>query len=622
MSKKSERFERLDQACEELYEQLGDKFRVKDLASKARVSNTVAGPHKEYWLYRRDQHSLVSDLRARAEAPPKSEVAALCEVASGANANVLALIDTVNKLVAVIGNGRGNSRFGEQGGTAVKGGHPGPTANTPRSGTRTSPRQSFAEADEDENSPTDVKVEDVIASASADPGHQLVENGPIENDEITLVPAMDGKASSTMEGHLPPIVKAHAVELPVLGSQSPLLGLLDQEVSLRQPANPTIAVNTQIDFEFGSTEVLSPSATHGNNVGASSTVLVEDIPQATDEDDGGSSDVQSFAFAEAVAEAVLLKAKCALSASEIYASEIHGGLPPRVRRLYSEQYFSTLLRGSQKLHYNRRDGKFCAKLRGVGVPASKGVPLHLAATRAAAKILIDVEGSLRSEAIHAKLPHDLQTKISEGALQWMLVSGALEDPAIEMTKTGEWYPAGRAASPERRRDTRELFPQFEAEVIRILQERNHPMAASEIHELLAAELKYDFPQDKMYRHLQKVRGIFQFNDKDSTHLDKKWWLKTKKRQRYEAPALDSDKSDRAAAMAYQKRVTEEAESVIVANQPQEMHVDRILIEVRRKFEVGDATKFARALNSRQKAARARIKRVREGVYRARRADEY
>jgi hypothetical protein len=74
-------------------------------------------------------------------------------------------------------------------------------------------------------------------------------------------------------------------------------------------------------------------------------------------------------------------------------------------------------------------------------------------------------------------------------------------------------------------------------------------------------------------------------------------------------------------MAIWKLITEEAERLVAAQRPEEMSIDQILGEVRKRFNVSDEVKFARALNSRRKAARAKIVRVSEGVYRARRAKE-
>jgi hypothetical protein len=106
MSKRSERFERLDRACETLFQAQGESFRVKDLAREAGVSNSVAGPHLEYWRYRRDHDALVTN---RAPAEPlhrQNELLATCEVANGANANVRELILMVNRLLAEPGRGK------------------------------------------------------------------------------------------------------------------------------------------------------------------------------------------------------------------------------------------------------------------------------------------------------------------------------------------------------------------------------------------------------------------------------------------------------------------------------------------------------------------------------------
>jgi hypothetical protein len=649
MSNKSERLDRLDHACADLYKEFGDKFRVHDLAVRARVSNSVAGPHKRYWLYRRTQDSLVDDLRARPGAPPKSDVVALCDVASRANANVSTLLDTVNRLIEIIIEGKAEPRSKKSRTSAVS---ESLNSDAPSNVSRHPPSPScknFAGAPDivsesgREVAPSNSGIQRTVYS---DTGQDL-EGVHTESHKVTFAPSDNTSSPTILEKRLAPLSNHSDVAakleservLPVLhqtgdvdfpGADDPLHHSLDashdSEVegapagALLSPQSDLVDAVDKPTVEIGlgltENEVIVPNFTNSCGVEKRSVNPIDAATQPAGTSVDKDFDVNSFAFVEEAAESVLLGARRALS-----GTEIHGKLPPTVRGRYSERYFSSLLRNSRQLYHNRSDGKFYVKLRGDGVSPSESVPVHLAATSAAASILSDAKGSLSSDAIYARFSEDLRARISEAALPGMLVSGALEDPVIEISEFGEWHLVGSAGLSKRRRNTRGLLPEFGAQVKSILRTDNHPMTGVEIHDLLSSELKHYFPRDKMYRHLQKLEGVFQYEGEDGPFLAKKWWLTVQRRVKHKAPPIDSGKSDRAVAMAGQDLITNEAERVVVANRPEEMSVDRILAEVRKKFDVDDATKFARALNSRRKAARARIVRVAPGVYRARSSDE-
>jgi hypothetical protein len=101
--------------------------------------------------------------------------------------------------------------------------------------------------------------------------------------------------------------------------------------------------------------------------------------------------------------------------------------------------------------------------------------------------------------------------------------GAAANPVIAINKFGEWHLAGSAMPMERRPSSRDMYPQLEEAVKRELKENNRPMEGVEIHRQLSPELQHQFPEEKMYRHLQKVRGIFQIEG------DRRWWLKTRRK---------------------------------------------------------------------------------------------
>ena len=667
MSKKADQIARLERACQELYDERGEDFRVTDLASQAGVSNTSAGPYRKFWFYRRAQEALVSGLTARAEAQPKSDIAAVCEVANQANANVLALIETVNNLIAATGDGKGELRSKEPRATTAgtrgqrSGVDPeveslsGRRRSTEISAREVEPAEDFAEpvraakgkldkvggnpepeyaslrrAESDPKKEEDVSEATVLLdkpsisenSAIAAPTATNVENNNVANSggiELRRAigrPAEDLKGIKVYDNSLDNNIMSFEEKLPLISSKAVPLSLFDSGFdpsiagSLHRHAEADVSCTpTQFKFDFCATD---PSASEDPTRYDRSAIEISApgvAPLGQVDDHGGGEFVKSWTFAEGVAEAVLLTAGCALSANKIY-----GQLPPGIRSEYSRQYFSDRLRESDRLHYEDAGEEFYVKITSETGSPSARVPIHLALTSAVASILEPANEALTSEIIHSRLNCDLQSKVSSNALQSMLLAGAAENPIIEVNRFGDWHLAGRVMPIEHEPGRRDLLLRFEMEVKDVLKEDNHPMRGVDIHEKLSDELQGEFKREKIYRDLKKVRGIFQTDDD-------KWWLNTKRVPKPNAPVLDPTKSARAAEMAIWKLITEEAERLVAAQRPGEMSIDQILGEVRKRFKVSDEVKFARALNSRRKAAKAKIVRVSEGVYRARRANE-
>jgi hypothetical protein len=683
MSKKSERFEKLDRACEKLFQAQGENFRVKDLAREAEVSNTIAGPHKDFWLYRRAQEAHFSSLTARTEAEPprpQSDVAVLCEVANRANANVLALVETVNKLIAVFGNVNMDRRPAKSRSTITEVGSERADirADMERgSGSRLSDViRRNEEIKVDEIPQHAIKQEenltgaDTVAVGGLD---RVVDMRDLRDSSSLRGPEFDHKneedapetpaqpdtpsmaeesplaepTARTAETHetanisgnkfprgvsrpqgdsqpeeidaynnsTDPLRSSCVEDLPVVDSEAAPLSLRESGVPASRTgqspspgAAPDLSAPFQINFDFCSAEryaSVDPLRHEQPLVDARATPVITAPPIEIDDCCSGAS-VMTFPFVEEVAESVLVRAPCALSAPEIYSQ-----LPTAVRGRYSRRYFSELLRGSTRLHYDEAGKKFYVKFTSAD---GSSVPIHLALTSAAASILRDAEGSVRSEIIYSRLESDLRSKVAPQALQSMLLVGAAATPLIEANQFGEWRLAGRAVLNERRPNGKRKYPQLEREVKQALQIDNRPMRGVDIHRELSPELQRQFPEDKMSRHLQNVKGIFQMDGK-------KWWLSTTRAPKREEPLLDPEKSDRAGRMAIAKLVTDEAER-IVARSTGEMTIDKILVEVQKRFKVDDKEKFARALNSRRKAKKAKIVRLSDGVYRALRADEF
>ncbi|MCG6205826.1 hypothetical protein LPW26_14335 [Rhodopseudomonas sp. HC1] len=634
---KSERIDRLDKACCKLYEQLGVNFTVQQLAAEARVSNSIAGPHKREWLGRRVRGSSITDEPAPLE-DSTPVVNALIELAVQANNNVSALIDTVNKLVAVLEQRTSPGEPRAENWSKATGA----PEDTPSLLCESPPPQaakSTERTSENKTKPGPPRIHTASEAQTADCKATASQMAPPAHREqfadATLVPIeaaadfLEGGLIAT-EGKLTahPLQKRdvssqdcrHDSTTPAVDTRPPLPGGNDsaRTISPALVPSPQRRVNgrhkgsdqsSPIDFDLNSNRPLRQNSRHRQFRDPSLSTAPEFGARQTESENAELIELGSFAYVEEIAEDVLLKAKQPLPARQIYQ-----GLPSSVRRRYSARYFGTLLRSSQRLYHN--SGYFYPKLRAKEGQASEGIPLHIAATGVTADLLRDVDRPLFAIEIYPNLPSALKNRISEEALQPMLVAGSAELPLIEMTNFGEWRPIGSSASQERRRDSRDSLPSFKREVNKILTTNNHPMLGVEIFDELSPDLKRSFARDRMTRHLKKVRGIFQYTRDSGPHLRSKWWITAKRILKPASSASDIEPSRRADTMAYQRRVTEYAETVIVHGAG-DMNVQSILAEVRKRFEVDDETRLVRALNSRRKAAKSRIVRVAPGTYRAR-----